>query len=174
MSEVEIEKRFLAKFLPKDLDISSGKEIRDKYIPITSNDKKMRLRKRGELYEITKKVPINEDDLSIQEEKTIPLTREEYNSLNTINGAVASKLRVEYEYQGVTFEFDIFKENLEGIVLIDVEFKSKEEFENFEMPDFCLCDVTQVQYIGGGKIAGKTYDDLKQLLDSKNYKKITI
>lgn len=45
MSEVEIEKRFLAKFLPKDLDISSGKEIRDKYIPITSDDKKNEIKK---------------------------------------------------------------------------------------------------------------------------------
>ena len=170
--EIEIEKRFLAKYIPSDLDISKGVELKDIYIPITSNDKKMRIRRKGNTFEITKKVPLKDGDLSVQEEQTIPLTKEEYEAFKNIEGSIASKLRVEYQYKEQVFEFDIFKELLEGIVLIDIEFSSVEEFEKFEVPDFCLCDVTQDSIIGGGKIGGKTYYDLEEYLNSKNYKKI--
>ena len=41
--------------------------------------------------------------------------------------------------------------------------------DSFGMPEFCLVDVTQEDFIAGGMICGKRYDDILEDLDGFGY-----
>ena len=69
-------------------------------------------------------------------------------------------------------EIDVYQDNLQGLCVVDFEFKTKEEKDAFKMPDFCLCDVSQEKTFAAGLLAGKGYDDIKSFLDKLNYKNI--
>ncbi|MFT4311467.1 MAG: hypothetical protein ACMXX7_02465 [Candidatus Woesearchaeota archaeon] len=171
---IEIEKTYLAKEVPKNLKDSKYKEIIDIYIPKNSNHPTLRLRKNGEKYELTKKEPIEEGDSSIQKEQTIFLTKTEFEELSKLQGKKVRKIRYYYKYKENTAEIDVFKDELEGLIVIDFEFETKEQKENFEIPNFCLADITQEEFIAGGMICGKKYEDIQENLEKYGYKKIYV
>jgi hypothetical protein len=57
------------------------------------------------------------------------------------------------------------------MVLVDFEFDTEEDQAAFAMPEFCLADVTQEDFIAGGILAGKKYQDLEEDLKRFNYHK---
>jgi CYTH domain-containing protein len=168
---IERELTFLAKHLPKGLAECESKEIIDIYLPKESKHPTLRIRKNGDKYEMTKKEPLDENDVSIQTEHTIPLTKEEFENLSTIDGKRTRKLRYYYEHDGRIAEIDVFEEALKGLVVIDFEFETSEEKDAFEMPGFCLTNITQEEFIAGGMVCGKCYEDLEKDLEKFNYKK---
>lgn len=167
----EFELTFLAKFLPNDLEKFPSKEIVDIYIPKEKEHPTIRLRKNGDVLELTKKEPVNGEDSSWQLEQTIHLTEEEYKVFAKLDGKKNSKIRYKYPYQNQTAEIDVFQDDLKGLVVVDFEFESKDAMKNFEMPDFCLADVTHEKFIAGGMVCGKKYQDLESELKRFNYKK---
>lgn len=172
---VEFEKTYLAKKLPDNLKSFKFKEIIDVYLPKNSDHPKLRLRKNGDKFELTKKEPVRDGDASHQNEQTITLTETEFYSLNQqLEGKRVRKIRYLFDYDGQVAEFDIFQDNLAGLVIVDFEFASLEEKEKFQMPDFCLADITQEVFIAGGMICGKSYEDLEEYLRKLNYKKLFI
>ncbi|MBW2964595.1 hypothetical protein KY363_03990 [Candidatus Woesearchaeota archaeon] len=169
---IELELTYLAKSLPEGLAKCRHKEIIDIYIPTNSVHPTLRIRKSGDKYEITKKEPV-EDDPSHQNEETTTLTADEFDELNkNIEGKRTHKLRYYYPFQGKTAEIDVFQGKLKGLVVIDFEFETMEEKDSFTMPDFCLADVTPEEFIAGGMVCGKAYDDLQKDLDRYGYKKL--
>lgn len=170
---IELEKTYLAKYLPKNLENCESREIIDHYVPKDSNHAVLRIRKNGRKYEITKKQPTNEGDASSQFEQTIPLTQEEYNSLTQqLESKKVRKLRYYFNYNEQIAEFDVFQDKLSGLVLVDFEFNTENEKNLFEIPEFCLEDITQESFIAGGEISGKSYEDIENNLDRFNYKKL--
>lgn len=169
MQTQELERTFLIKYLPENILNGEYKQIIDIYFPVDSKHPKLRLRKRGDEYELTKKTLVNEGDASNQIEQTITLSEDEYQSIAKLPGKKIHKLRYKYDYNGYICEIDVFKENLEGLILVDFEFDNLEDLNNFQMPDFCLADVTQVDFIAGGMLAGKTIDEVKDKLQDLNY-----
>ena len=69
-------------------------------------------------------------------------------------------------------EVDILVDRLKGLVLMDFEFNTVEEKSAFKMPGVALVDVTQEDFIAGGLLAGKTYNDIVLELKRFNYKQI--
>ncbi|HCY20452.1 TPA: hypothetical protein DIC40_01020 [Patescibacteria group bacterium] len=53
------------------------------------------------------------------------------------------KIRYYVPYEEFILEIDLFQENLDGLILMDVEFPDRQTMECFTMPDFCLADITQ-------------------------------
>ncbi len=168
---IELEKTYLIKELP-DLTGLACKEMRDIYHPKVSIHPTIRLRKNGEKYMLMKKEPVNEGDSSHMLEQTIKLTEKEFEYFSRIEGLEVKKLRYSYTWNGFEAEIDVFKDRLEGLVLVDFEFSSVEEKDKFEMPDFCLADVTQEEFIAGGMLAGKGFEDIEEQLKKYNFKKI--
>lgn len=113
-------------------------------------------------------MPVNSDS-SHQTEQTILLSEEEFKVLSSLAGKKVSKVRYYYPVNGRVAEVDVFQGELEGLVLIDFEFSSMEEKENFIHPDFCLVDITQEEFIAGGFLAGKKYADIEENLKVYNY-----
>jgi len=172
--EIELERTFLLKEVPKNLKNCESIEILDIYIPQIVSHPILRIRKKGDVFEITKKAPIKGTDSSEQYEKTIPLSKEEFLELSKLPGKRLRKIRYYCPVDKETAEIDIFLDNLEGLVTADFEFDSVEEKANFVMPDFCLADVTQEKGIAGGILAGKKYSEIKPFLDKYKYKRIKI
>ncbi len=172
MLEIELEKTYLAKMLPEGLENFPRKEIIDVYIPADEAHPCLRLRKKGDRYEITKKEPVKEGDASAQSEYTIRLTEKEFNALAVVKGKRTRKTRYEYIYQGNKAEIDIFEDDLKGLVLVDFEFIDAKKKNTFATPDFCLIDVTQDKTFAGGMLCGKKYSDIDKRLNELQYKKI--
>jgi CYTH domain-containing protein len=169
---IELERTFLAKNIPKDLKNCKSKEIIDIYIPKDNRHPKLRLRMNGNKYELTKKQPVNEDDASNQEEQTIILSKDEFDALVKIKGKKVRKVRYYYKHENQTAEFDIFQDELKGLIVIDFEFKTIQDKNNFKIPEFCLVDITQEEFIAGGMICDKNYKDIEYQLNKYNYKKL--
>ncbi|AHB41814.1 hypothetical protein P148_SR1C00001G1035 [candidate division SR1 bacterium RAAC1_SR1_1] len=161
---IEFEKTFLLKTIPFDLQKYPHKELVDHYIPIESEHPKLRLRKRGNLYEITKKTLVQEGDSSVQREQTIELSKVEYEALAELPNKLIHKIRYYVPYEEFILEIDLFQENLDGLILMDVEFPDRQTMECFTMPDFCLADITQNELFAGGMLCGKTYASLSGLI----------
>jgi CYTH domain-containing protein len=172
MEVIEIERTFLVKALPQDLLQHPYTILLDIYLPSTSRHPNLRLRQKGGKFEMTKKFWIDENDRSEQTEQTIPLTKEEFEELATLQGKRVKKLRYAYPYMGMTAEIDVFQDDLEGLVIADFEFHTTEEKRAFKMPEWCLVDVTQEEFTAGGMLCGKSYNDIENQLQTFNYTKI--
>lgn len=172
---VKFEKTYLVKFLPENLGEFASNEIADIYIPEFSFHPKLRIRKNGGNFEISKKELIVEDKKSYHQEQTIFLTEIEYNELAKLAGKKVRKLRIEYPYDvanELRADIDIFQDSLFGLVVASFDFNSEEQRTSFVMPDFCLADISSEDFIAGGIICGKTYKDIEKDLEKYNYKKI--
>jgi CYTH domain-containing protein len=82
------------------------------------------------------------------------------------------KMRHFYPFNGRTAEIDIYLDDLRGLGLVDFEFDGREQKDKFEMPDFCLVDITQEKFAAGGILAGKKYSDIQAVLDKWGYRKL--
>jgi len=169
---IELEKTYLAKSIPENLKDCKSKEIIDIYIPASAEHLKLRIRKNRDKFEMTKKKPVNAGDASHQEEQTIMLDEDEFEALNQIEGKRTHKMRYYFDFSGRTAEIDVFQDSLNGLVLVDFEFNTIEKKDNFQMPDFCLAEVTQEDFIAGGMICGKSYEDIEKDLERFGYKKL--
>ena len=171
----EFELTFLAKELPAGFSTAlPSKEIVDIYVPARAAHATLRIRKNGDSYEITKKQPVSSTDSSHQTENTIPLTKEEYADLSMIPGKRLRKIRYYYAEQEIDYEIDIFQDELAGLVVVDVEFNSHAAMAEFVAPPWVLVDVTQDKFIAGGMLCGRSYADIQDDLDVRQYKKLTL
>ena len=170
---IELERTYLAKTIP-DLTNCKSKEIIDIYIPLEENHPKIRIRKNGDKYEVTKKQPIEGKDSTELEEQTIILTKEEFDFISNLNGKKIHKIRYYYNHNGNMAEIDVFQDKLKGLILVDFEFNTNEEKNSFTIPDFCLIEITQEDFIAGGMICGKSYEDIEENLNKFNYKKLLL
>lgn len=162
MATLELELTYLASSLPEELSRTTPTRLVDIYIPASpAVHAKLRIRQKGDSYTITKKVPVVEGDASRQNEYDIPLSQEEFDELSTVSTRKVVKDRYVLPLGGHTAEIDVFQEELAGLVLIDFEFDTEEEKNAFIPPSVCLADVTQEEFIAGGKLAGRSYKDLE-------------
>lgn len=171
---LELEKTYLAKYLPIGLKKCRKVEMIDRYLPIFKLHPSIRIRKKDNAYELSRKAPISKKDLSIQEEINIKLDKEEFKALIKIPAKVIHKIRYYYPYHNFTAEIDVFLGKLKGLVTIEFEFKNIKAMRKFKMPDFCLANVTHEKQSAGGHLAGRSYRDLKPLLAKYNYKTISL
>ena len=172
--EIELERTFLLKEVPQNLRNCKSIEGLDMYIPQLAPHPILRIRRRGDIFEMTKKSPIAENDSSEQEEQTISLSEEEFSELSNLKGKRLRKVRYYYPTNSHTAEIDVFLDGLEGLILADFEFDSLDEKSAFTMPEFCLVDVTQEKYTAGGFLAGKNYSDIQSFLDKFHYQKLVL
>lgn len=138
MASYEIEKKFLIKSLPANLEAYSSHIIEQAYL---CTDPVVRIRKQDEEYYLTYKG----NGLLIREEYNLPLTEEAYHHLKEkADGNVISKTRYLIPLTGsdLTIELDVFASPFSGLVLAEVEFPTREAALHFVPPDWFLEDVT--------------------------------
>jgi len=168
---IELELTYLANCIPAEVQGVTPDHLLDVYIPENPDmHSHLRLRQRGDKYEITKKVLIKEGDTSAQIEYNTPLDATEFASLSPVSNKRIEKNRYSVNIEGNSADVDIFMGALKGLVLIDFEFSSEVDKQTFTPPSCCLIEVTQEDFIAGGNLAGKSYDEIASDLARFKYK----
>lgn len=134
---MEIERKFLIKKLPADLDAYPHTTLEQGYL---CTNPVVRIRKDDTKYELTYKSA----GLMMREEYNLPLTEEAYQHLLTkIDGKLISKERYRIPLDaGHIVELDIFHGALAPLILAEVEFSSKEDALAFLPPKWFSEEVT--------------------------------
>lgn len=159
-SELELELTYLVSRLP-DLSGIEPVVLEDFYIPEDQSiPPRVRLRRKNDEYEFTKKVRIEGQDASRHVETSIPINKQEFDDLTKDRTRRVTKLRYKLMIDGHAAELDMFTGSLKGLVLIDFEFSSEEDMSSFTQPDICGANVTQEEWVAGGGLAGKTYESI--------------
>lgn len=168
----ELERTFLCRELPHDISKAERKEVFDCYIPKNSSHPVLRIRKNGEKFCITKKKPLNEN-VTMFDEETIHVDQEEFNVLSQLNGKKLRKYRYNYPFsKNIVCEIDVFLDDLQGLCLVDFEFENEEALQSFVPPSFCSVEVTDKEYVAGGYLCGKRYENIRLELEELGYKPI--
>ena len=173
MDSLELERTYLAKELPKEIDGADYVEIVDIYIPEGDALANLRLRKKGNKYYITKKTVVA-NDASKQVEQTIELSLREYEALSSCSKKRVEKRRYFAKIDGHDAEVDVFYGDLAGLVLVEFEFADAKEKDEFVMPESMLADVTPEEFIAGGMLAGKKYEEIEGELERFGYRRINV
>lgn len=138
---MEIEKKFLIESdIEKFLQNLPCKEIFQYYINIEDNEERYR-KKDDKFFHTIKRATSN---YLIREEFEIECSKAEFeNNKDRMIGNMIHKLRYNFDLdEGLVAEIDVFKEQLEGLVLVEVEFKTEEQAVNFTPLSFFGKDVT--------------------------------
>lgn len=133
----EIERKFLVRNLPKDLDSYPHKEFEQGYL---CTSPVVRARREGEEYVLTYK----SRGILKRREENLPLNKEAYEHLIAkADGIIIQKTRyVIPERDGLQIELDIFHGVHEGLILAEVEFPSEEAAKSYEPAEWLGEDVT--------------------------------
>ena len=139
----EIERKFLlppckAKKYLKKLGVTYTKKHIIQYYA-----KNMRLRKIDNRYFRT----IKSGQGLVRQEIEEPMSKADfYAFINQKDGEIIEKYRYIFAYKSHTYEMDVFKRHLKGLIYLEIEFDSLEEAKNFILPKkiakFILDEVT--------------------------------
>lgn len=134
---MEIERKYLVKTLPENLQQYDCKKIAQGYL---CTSPVVRIRRSNDDYYLTYKGK----GLLAREEYNLPLSQESYEHLCTkIDGILIEKNRYLIPiHDGLTAELDVFEGKLSSLVLVEVEFESIEAANSFVAPEWFGEDVT--------------------------------
>lgn len=134
---MEIERKFLIKKLPENLESYPYKEIEQGYL---NTAPVVRIRQSNDKYTLTYKG----SGLMVREEYNLPLTAESFAHLKEkIDGRLIQKRRYLIPYNDqLTIELDIFGGDLAPLQLAEVEFETEDEANAFTPPEWFGKDVT--------------------------------
>jgi adenylate cyclase len=136
----EIERVFKVRQLPKNLEQYPCENIVQGYLAIDVTGSEVRLRKIGDRYFETYKGAgrLQRRELEIE------LSPDQFNTLWLgTEGRRIEKIRYQINEGGQKIELNVFQGNLEGLVLAEVEFPSREKSEEFKPPDWFGDEVTE-------------------------------
>ena len=164
---IEIEKTFLIKKIPQKLSSYKSVTIRQGYISSTPSP--LRIRQKGDKYELTKKIPLKDGDFSSVNEINIPLTKEEFNKLWTLIEKSLEKIRYLVPIKdNLVAELDVYQKDLKGFSGVEVEFVSKKQMNAFIPPEWFGADITQKDFSANSFLAGKSFSDIEKHLRKLN------
>ena len=137
MENIEIERKFLVKEIPDKLDTFERIDMTQGYL---NTNPVVRIRKENDDYVLTYKG----SGLLSRSEYNLPLNEESFEHLlKKCDGIIISKSRYKIPLEnGLIAELDIFKGDLDSLKLVEVEFGSVEEANNFIPPEWFGKDVT--------------------------------
>jgi adenylate cyclase len=177
MEQIEIERVFLVRQLPHDID---------KYKPVAMDtgdfydpDKigavgvdHLTVRQKDDRYEIRKK----EGDSEYKKiEHSIPITKEEFDLLMSI--ALQRHQKNMYLYpigNGRVCELDVYLGKLAGYARVEVEFSDEEEMKSFTPPEWFGVEITKFNHSIHKSLGMISFADLKKRYDERGIKLIPV
>ena len=134
---MEIERKYLPKYLPANLDKYDKKKIAQGYL---CTSPVVRIRRSNDDFYLTYKG----SGMMAREEYNLPLTKEAYEHLlSKVDGILIEKTRYLIPLKdGYTAELDIFEGNLAPLTLVEVEFDSIDAANSYIPPEWFGEDVT--------------------------------
>jgi uridine kinase len=135
----EIERKFLVKSLPENLDQYPHKDIIQGYLAITEDGTEVRLRQKGKKYFQT----VKSGSGKTRFESEVEITEEQFNSLwEATKGKRVEKTRYEIPHESGTIELDVYHGDLDGLLSAEMEFSSEDNSNKFIAPEWLSEEVT--------------------------------
>ena len=171
MKEIEIEKVYLVKSLPEDLKKHKAISIKicDFFDP--NRVDALKLRQIGDNFELIKKEAKN---LHEKIEHKIAIVKGEFDALWKVAKQKHEKVRVLYPLGELTCEIDFYKGKLDGYVRVEVEFKTKEDMENFIAPNWFGKEITEFNHKIHKDLGIISFDDMKERFAKRNIQLLKI
>lgn len=143
----EIEKKFLIKGIPNNLEKYESNKIIQGYLNVAS-EPVLRVRAKDDKYFLTYKSSAPELvslDCNICNEYELPISLDAFEHLkNKIDGNLIVKIRYYIKLNNnLTAELDVFEGKLDGLVLVEVEFEHEDDAKSFIKPDWFGEDVSK-------------------------------
>lgn len=138
-NDLEIERKYLLRDMPGDLDESSGAAIRQGYL-CDAGDSSVRIRQKSDVYYLTCKRGAG----VVRQETEIEITAEQFEALwpATFDARVC-KTRFRYALtDGLVAEIDVFEQAHAPLRVVEVEFPDAETADAFEPLSFFGPEVT--------------------------------
>lgn len=172
--DIELEQAWLVTDLPEDLKKKAKVvQITQAYLPNYVDEqgqkaKDARVRKSGDKYEFTVKYYAGtEAETGQLIEKTEVISKERYVELIKQSDRKVIKTRYYYPLEnGYTAEIDVYDNNLKGLTVVEVEFKSLNALASFVKPAWFGKEVTDSKEIWPYAIALQTFEQIKPQLDT--------
>ena len=137
---LEIERKFVVKEVPADLDRYPSMQIVQGYLAEDPEGTQVRLRKTNEHQYLTVKRRCEVGRI----EHEVPLPAEWWGRLWPLTeGRRLSKTRFNVPYNGFIIELDVFTGTNAGLMVAEVEFPDPDTATSFEPPDWLGEDVTR-------------------------------
>lgn len=135
---MEIERKFLVKAVPENLESFDRKEIEQIYISV---DPTIRLRKNENSFILT----VKGKGSIAREEFELEITEDQYFSLlKKAETPLVSKTRYIIPLDGgLKAELDIYHKSLNGLLTVEVEFESIEQALSFNPPEWFSTDISK-------------------------------
>lgn len=164
--ETELELAWLVKYLPNEITSCKSTEIRQAYLD--ANDpgiKDIRIReKNGKFTYTVKKFLKNAQETGYSKEETRKLSKQEYLKLWKKAKKKIRKIRYYYPLKSnLTSEIDIYKDNLQGLIVVEVEFPSIKVCKEFKSPNWFGKEVTDSKGIYPPFIAELSIDKVNDI-----------
>lgn len=135
----EIERKFLLEAAPALIEGHTPTRILQGYLAIT-DDTEVRVRARGGDRVLTVKGGRG----LVRREVSIPLTDDQFDEMWALTaGRRVSKRRWVIPYDAVLLEIDVFDEDLDGLVIVEIEFPSEQASAAFVAPGWFGREVTE-------------------------------
>lgn len=157
---MEIEKKYLIKTLPIDLDSFPHEEISQAYV---HTDPVIRVRRKGSRCILT----VKSSGMMVREELELPITKEQFSGLlKKAEGLIIEKTRYRIPAgDSHTIELDIFHGNLEGFIMAEVEFEDVESAGSFLPPAWFGREVTNDYHFHNSWLSGLDPEGIRAFLD---------
>lgn len=153
----EIERKFKLKKIPKNIiENIIPLEIVQTYLH-APNEQERRVRSiNNEIFVITVKSPLPGNEL-IREENERQITEDDYKLfLTQQKGDTIKKKRYKIPVEnGLTYEVDLYEDNLAGLMVVEVEFPTEEMANSFVPPEWFGEEVTSDKRYKNNSLAMK-------------------
>ena len=137
-SHFEIERKFLIRKLPRDIELYPHRQIAQGYL-IADRESHVRLRRKGRVCTLTFK----RGPASGREEREIRLCAAQFGILwPATAGSRLTKTRYDFPWKKRTIEIDIYGGSNDGLMVAEVEFPDARTARSFQPPDWFGDEVT--------------------------------
>lgn len=145
----EIERKFLIKTTPMDIEQFPHKEIIQWYLNDPTTGKSIRVRHIWDSYKITRKKWHG----LIREEIEADISKDEFDQLRfQVENHFVEKTRYEIPYEWLMIDFDVYK-NLQWLKTAEIEFTSKRDAKKFIAPERFGEELTKMREASNAYIA---------------------
>ncbi|MFA4887552.1 MAG: hypothetical protein WC595_05030 [Candidatus Nanoarchaeia archaeon] len=159
MKNLEIERVFLVKELPKDIEQSRHIIIKvgDFFEPNTIDA--LKLKQKGDTYELVKK----EGHSTLNRtEHTIKIKKKEFDILWKVTTQNHEKIRYYFPIGEHLCEIDCYKGRLDGYVRVEVEFSNKKKAHEFISPQWFGTEISDFNHDIHEDLGLVSFEEMKQ------------
>ena len=147
---MEIERKWLVKEIP-NLSDSKRVSIKQGYVA-SSNKIEVRLRQQGKKFFHTIKTGTGLERTEIE----VELSKKQFQKLwHATRGRRLEKVRYSLKWRGKTLELDLYKNELAGLSVAEVEFKTKKQAAKFSPPQWFGKEITGKRKYSNAQLATK-------------------